>query len=439
MMHMQPRGFLDEVVDEQIEQLLYIDREQQGASEARVVQDLQGLYAQVDAPEQVRRSLDSIWSRLADRISPESQTLFSMPDTDQARAIREDASGTSPMAGHANSATDKKQAGSGQWSEHKVVSLPVRPVSDRSGGRHLRRTLVLSALAAIVLLSVFSWLLVARLEPRQATTTGHPYSGPGTAIPTIPKTPAPQSLRDQAHQLLGQFHQEVAAWGRSHLEQDTQNGKTYALDYAYDHQGVGGILDNEVSQASGSADYQNAIALIQSELANLHAMEANFADHTPWNQAHSADLSLLSHYKLNSGTVIVVSLLEQSMRVYQNGQLARAFQVTTGRFELPTLPGSWWIESKMSPTTLKSAEPQDSPFWFPPTNVHYAMVYHSGGYLIIDGWWRTRFGPGTQFPHHDDSGSAAANNGSSGSVDLAEGDMAWLYKNTRLETPVVIY
>jgi hypothetical protein len=100
------------------------------------------------------------------------------------------------------------------------------------------------------------------------------------------------------------------------------------------------------------------------------------------------------------GTVVVVSLLEQCMRVYQDGQLINAFLVTTGRYEVPSLPGSWQVIQHQENVTLMSAYPNSSPFWFPPTPVRYLLAYHMGGYMIFDSWWRTNFGPGTNFPRY---------------------------------------
>lgn len=436
-MHMQPEDFLAETVDEQIEQLQLAERGRDTSPAISVVQDLQGLYAQIDTPEQVRRSLDAIWSRLADHVSPENQTMRSIPSTDPLRAVRDNAHISSSTA-HANQTapvTDGEYTYNENRAENEITTLPTRPARARSGKRHVRRTLALSTLAAIVLLSVFSWALVTRLNP----SSGQTGSGSGTATPTVPATPAPQSLRDQAQQLLKQFHTEVTTWGSTHQYHDAVDGKSYALDYAYDQQGIGGVLDHMFSQAKSSADYHAVIDQIQDELTNLHALENDAADQTPWSQPHSADTGLLSHYKLNSGTVIVVSLVEQSLRVYQNGQLVRAFQITSGRYERPTLPGSWTVETKQSPVTLMSPEPKGSPYWYPPTPVQHAVMFHSGGYLLVDGWWRANLGAGTQFPHHDTGGSTLSSNGSLGTIDLNEKDMAWLYAHVQINTPVVVY
>jgi hypothetical protein len=71
--------------------------------------------------------------------------------------------------------------------------------------------------------------------------------------------------------LLHQFHQEVTSWGSTHLYQNPLDGKSYEQNYAYGQKGAGRLLDDAVNSASSSADFQVAIALIQSELANLHS------------------------------------------------------------------------------------------------------------------------------------------------------------------------
>lgn len=438
----QSPDFRSETVDEQIEQLFHTAN---STPASHVVQDLQGLYERGDTPEQVRRSLDSIWSRLSDQLSPENRTLVALSDTDPLRALpstRREQQARLPFEeqGQAVPGTERVQPGQHiHENQPEWNTLPARPLTRRSNPRRLRRVLALSTLAAIVLLSVFSWALVAHLNSQGNSRTG---SGPGggTPIPTVPVTPAPQSLHDQAHQLLNQYHQEMKNWGQTHLYQDPSTGKSYELDYAYDQQGLGSVLDGLVTQAKSSADYQEAIDQIQHALTNLHAMESNYSDQTPWNQVHSSDSHLLQHYKLTSGTVIVVSLLEQAMRIYQNGQLVKSFQVVTGRYELPSLPGSWQVEEHGGPTTLMSSEPKGSPFWYPPTLVHYLLRYHSGGYLIYDSWWRTVYGAGSNFPHHDPKSSTfMAQNGSNGGIDLPTNEMAWLYAHTQINTPVVIY
>ena len=174
-------------------------------------------------------------------------------------------------------------------------------------------------------------------------------------------------------------------------------------------------------------------------LFNLHMMEADYNDKTSYDQVHATDLQLIKHYQL-TGQIIIVSLAEQAMRLYQNGKLVHAFLVTTGRPERPSLPGLWSIQARLSPTIFKSSDPRGSPYWYPDTPIHYAMLYHAGGYFIHDAWWRNTYGPGTQFPHADASGDQAfAGNGSHGCINLPEGQAAWLYGHTDLNTSMVVY
>ncbi|MBO0781915.1 MAG: L,D-transpeptidase, partial [Ktedonobacteraceae bacterium] len=140
------------------------------------------------------------------------------------------------------------------------------------------------------------------------------------------------------------------------------------------------------------------------------------------------------------GQVIVVSMAGQALRLYQDGKLVRSFLVTTGRYERPSLPGFWDVQNRESPTVFKSTEPKDSPYWYPDTPIHFAILYHQGGYFIHDSWWRADYGPGTQFPHHDSGGDDHdAGNGSHGCVNMREDEAQWLYQNTSFQTKIIVY
>ncbi len=246
-------------------------------------------------------------------------------------------------------------------------------------------------------------------------------------------------LRIQAHKLLQQLHSEATAWGNTHLYQDSYNGQSYALDVGYLADGIESDLGGDLTNATTMQDIQQVLNQVNNTLFNLHIMEADYTDKTPYDQVHATDLQLIKHYKL-SGQVVIVSLAGQAMRLYQDGKLVRAFLVTTGRPERPSLPGLWSIEARLSPTIFKSSDPRSSPYWYPDTPIHYAMLYHDGGYFIHDAWWRDNYGPGTQFPHADASGDQQfAGNGSHGCINLQEDQAAWLYSHTGWNTAVVVY
>jgi len=244
----------------------------------------------------------------------------------------------------------------------------------------------------------------------------------------------------QANYLLKQFHQEVTDWGNTHVYHDPQDNNDYHLDYAYGPDGVGGDADTLVQSAQTVDDYQSAIDTINNDLTNLHALEADYNDDTPWTQPHAADLQLMQHYHLMSGQTIVISLLEQTLRLYQDGKLVNQFRITSGQYARPSPPGVWHILLRQSPTIFKSSEPPGSAFWYPNTNINFAMEYHDGGFYLHDSWWRVNYGPGTNFPHNDSGGDETfAGNGSHGCINIQEDNASWLYAHTSYDTNVVIY
>ncbi|HEY1354018.1 MAG TPA: L,D-transpeptidase [Ktedonobacteraceae bacterium] len=245
----------------------------------------------------------------------------------------------------------------------------------------------------------------------------------------------------QASYLLQKFHQEVKSWGRSHQYHDKYNGQFYPLDYEYDEQGIGADADYAVQSAQTLDDYQSAIDLINNDMFHLHMMEQAASDNTPANQPHQEELSLMSHYGITSASeILIVSLVEQTLRYYKNGKLVRTFFITSGQFAKPSPPGYWQIFLRQSPTTFKSSEPKGSAFWYPDTKINYAMEYRSGGYFFHDSWWRANYGVGTNFPHYDTGGDETfSGNGSHGCINMAESDIAWLYPNSTYNARVILY
>lgn len=248
-------------------------------------------------------------------------------------------------------------------------------------------------------------------------------------------------LQGQATYLLKQFHQEVDSWGNTHQYNDGFNSTSYPLDYEYNVvQGFGSDLDTAVQYAQTTDDYNSAINAINTDMTLLKAMESDYSDKTSWNQPHTTDLQLMQHFNMVSGQVIVVSLVEQTMRLYQNGKLVKAFQITSGQFDKPSPPGIWHIFLRQSPTVFKSSEPKGSAFWYPDTNINFAMEYRDDGYFFHDSWWRVNYGVGTNFPHYDTGGDESfSGNGSHGCINMQEQQADWLYHNTGYGTPVIMY
>ena len=249
-----------------------------------------------------------------------------------------------------------------------------------------------------------------------------------------------------ASYLLNQYNQEVTNWGSSHQYHDPYDGGVYNLDYEY---GVnsngedGGAALQYAESTHSPADYQAAIDIIKNNMLHLKAMEADYNDKTASNQPHATDIQLMKHYNVygsNSGPVLVVSMIEQVLRYYNNGKLMRTFNIVTGQYLRPSPPGFWSIILRQSPTKFKSSEPPGSAFWYPPTPIQYALEYHAGGYFFHDAWWRADFGLYKNFPHADSGGTTAFNdNGSHGCINMNTSDIAWLYPQIPWGAAVVVY
>ena len=247
------------------------------------------------------------------------------------------------------------------------------------------------------------------------------------------------AMKTESTALLQQLKQQVTAWGQTHQYHDTFNNITYPLGYEYGPNGVGGWAEQELGQSQTLADYQQTVEDLNVYLTNFQAMMTNAGDKTPYNQVHQTDLQLIQHYGFMNKKVVVVSLEEQALRVYDNGKLVNAFLVTSGRPEKPSPPGTWWVEVKKSPTVFKAGVPQSSPDWYPDTPINYAMQYHSNGYFLHDSWWRSDYGPTTNFPHADSSGDPFSAQGSHGCVNMSKDNAAWLYGFVSLNTTVLVY
>ncbi|HEX6108995.1 MAG TPA: L,D-transpeptidase [Ktedonobacteraceae bacterium] len=244
-----------------------------------------------------------------------------------------------------------------------------------------------------------------------------------------------------SHYLINALDHEANVWGQAHAYHDKFDGNTYLYTAGYTLPGIGFWLNRELGWAWQPSDYQAVVDEENNEFFNLHMLEQDYSDTTPYNQVHATDRQMMQHYPgLQHGMVLMISQVEQAMRVYQDGKLIRAFYVTTGRVERPALPGVWSVQDRKSPDQFKSTDPPGSLYWYPPTPIQYAILYHWGGFFVHDAWWRVNFGPGTQFPHYDVGGDESfAGNGSHGCINLQSNDAAWVYANTDWNTQIAVY
>lgn len=247
-------------------------------------------------------------------------------------------------------------------------------------------------------------------------------------------------VQGESWYLIKELDKEAQAWGNAHKYHDKYDGHNYIVDSGYTMDGIGYWLQRENGWSVTTADYQSVVDDDENEFFNFQMFQQEYADTTPYNKVHQADLEMMQHYpSLKHGTVIMVSMAGQALRFYDNGKLVTSFLVTTGRWERPTLPGVWTTQNRQSPTEFKSSDPPSSPYYYAPTHINYAILYHWGGFFVHDSWWRNDYGPGTQFPHNDSSGNVSSSNGSHGCVNVREDQAAWLYGHTDWNTQIVIY
>jgi lipoprotein-anchoring transpeptidase ErfK/SrfK len=134
--------------------------------------------------------------------------------------------------------------------------------------------------------------------------------------------------------------------------------------------------------------------------------------------------------------LIVVSTESQTLRAYDHGALAHENYVTTGRPELPTPHGVFQVLARYSPFTFISPWPVGSPYYYPPSPVHFAMLFREGGYFLHDAPWRSVYGPGTNLPHSSDPGEPL---GTHGCINLPYSDMVWIWDWAPIGTTVLVY
>ncbi len=186
------------------------------------------------------------------------------------------------------------------------------------------------------------------------------------------------------------------------------------------------------------SDFQQVDAQTETLVTNLSALLVNMSDATPHNQAHATDLQLMQTYQL-TGKVIVVSLTEQTLREYDNGQLVGWMYVVTGQRAAQSPPGLWHVMSKGTNLIFKSTEPAGSALWYPPTHINYGLAYHEDGYFLHDATWRTYFGPGANLPHDDYTSGKYSDNGTHGCINMDLDNTIQLYNWAEVGIPVVVY
>jgi hypothetical protein len=128
------------------------------------------------------------------------------------------------------------------------------------------------------------------------------------------------------------------------------------------------------------------------------------------------------------GKVIVISLAAQELEALQDGVVLQDTLITSGRPALPTPPGNWTVTAKYTPYEMVSPWPKSSPFYYNPSWIRWAMLFHEGGYFIHDAPWRYHYGPG----------SDSEFGGTHGCVNVPATTMSWLFGWTDIGTKVAV-
>jgi LysM repeat protein len=136
------------------------------------------------------------------------------------------------------------------------------------------------------------------------------------------------------------------------------------------------------------------------------------------------------------GKVILISLSDQHLWAYENGELQLQTVVTTGRARAGTPTGTFDVIRKYTPYRFISPYPRGHEFWYESATANYSLRFTWRGHHIHDSPWRADYGPGTNVPHTDSLGRAQ--NGSIGCVNVPTAAMAQLYEWATTGTKIVI-
>lgn len=327
---------------------------------------------------------------------------------------------------------------------HVADTVPIarrfqEPIEQPVHRSQLRNVLLwLRRIISIFLLFTVIFLFINDMQQGQVNNLSNQEvaSSPSSSI----SLPSIAELQDQARKRLQQLEQESKEWNTNNPYINPYDGKQYNLINGYGQSGITGILETKLNQASTRPELSVLLQDISNIQFHLQMAIENTRDQTPHNQMHTTDNQLLEYYNLASSHVLLISLTEQMMRIYDKSNLIKTIEITAGQQDRPSLPGLQGVLSRRSPLIFTSADAENSPLWFPDTEINYGLLYHDGDYYIHDAPWRSVFGPGTQFPHEDPAGTTSFNGtGSHGCINLSLENMEWLYSHTTWKTLILIY
>ena len=180
-------------------------------------------------------------------------------------------------------------------------------------------------------------------------------------------------------------------------------------------QGYGWALDVEKEAAQIQAAFENGETSISA--SNIHG--------NGWSgEGYGFETTA------NNGigdTYAEVSIAEQRIWLYKDGQLVLTTNVVTGKHSTgeDTSPGVWYILFKRTPYTLKGSAVGKSDYSVP---VSYWAPFTNSGQGFHDAGWRTNW-----------SSNAYLTAGSGGCINVSPSVMKAVYDNLSVYQPVVVY
>jgi hypothetical protein len=211
-------------------------------------------------------------------------------------------------------------------------------------------------------------------------------------------------------------------------------------DLALARTGAGNALNQVRSDLQTARIFQMDVSIVDTKVQRLAGQLASataIGDLETINAGLAVQDKVLSEAmaQILPAKALTISLKEQVIRAYANGKQVFWSYVTTGRPGLETDTGNFKVYWKVAPWTMHSPWPKGSPYWYPDSKVQMVMWFN-GGAGIHDAYWRSRYGPGTNFPHYDPTGE---DNGTHGCVNVPYKNMLWLWNWTPTGTQVIVY
>jgi lipoprotein-anchoring transpeptidase ErfK/SrfK len=132
---------------------------------------------------------------------------------------------------------------------------------------------------------------------------------------------------------------------------------------------------------------------------------------------------------------IVYNWTEQHMYAYENGNLVREHLGTSGVRGVTAYGtdfGPMKVEWKSHPWKMHSPWPRGSQYWYPDTNVQWAVFFTTSGESLHDAYWQpdSTLGPNSQY---------SAWTRSHGCIHIPISDAEWVFNWSDVGMPVTVY